>query len=442
MRTKTIIIFFSAWLALGPLGFSNGLNLNSLGSRALAMGGAFVGLADDYSAIFWNPAGLANLKSRVVGFYGTDIIPSGTYSLTVPPPYGPGSVVDAQTRTKHYLGGMAVYAQPINPELVAAIGIYTPAGLGSSWDGTQLAYLSNGSTSIDWSSKIGLVTIAPTLALKISDVFSVGASFNINYGMFSTNMYAGAFPISADTIVDLGQYEESVTGWGVGATIGVLVKPSSAFSLGATFRTASTVSFSGTAKILALSYLGYAGESDLDRDVTWPMWIAGGVAVHPLDNLTVTADVQYTNWKSLDRLTAAYKDPVWNYLMTSTGNNVTPLEWKDAVQVRFGAEYVFRSGLAVRAGFYSDPTPAPDQTMNILLPSYDFSVLTLGAGYTVGPLRIDGGLEYLIGKDRSVDVLKTNPLSPSYDASYDRAIPGSYGMKIIVPSLSLTYRFD
>ncbi len=35
---------------------------SGLGSRALGMGGAFTGLADDYTAIYWNPAGLAELR--------------------------------------------------------------------------------------------------------------------------------------------------------------------------------------------------------------------------------------------------------------------------------------------------------------------------------------------------------------------------------------------
>ena len=33
-----------------------------VGSRAIGMGGAYVGVADDYSAIFWNPAGLGQLR--------------------------------------------------------------------------------------------------------------------------------------------------------------------------------------------------------------------------------------------------------------------------------------------------------------------------------------------------------------------------------------------
>ena len=33
-----------------------------VGARAMGMGGAYVGVADDYSAIFWNPAGLAQIR--------------------------------------------------------------------------------------------------------------------------------------------------------------------------------------------------------------------------------------------------------------------------------------------------------------------------------------------------------------------------------------------
>ena len=39
------------------LGFTHGV-----GARAIGMGGAFVGIADDYSATFWNPAGLGQIR--------------------------------------------------------------------------------------------------------------------------------------------------------------------------------------------------------------------------------------------------------------------------------------------------------------------------------------------------------------------------------------------
>jgi hypothetical protein len=39
-----------------------------LGARAVAMGGAFVALANDASAVYWNPAGLANAKRTELSF--------------------------------------------------------------------------------------------------------------------------------------------------------------------------------------------------------------------------------------------------------------------------------------------------------------------------------------------------------------------------------------
>src|SRR5687767_8190011 len=39
-----------------------------LGARAIGMGGAFIGLADDWTAIYWNPAGLSRLKGTQIGF--------------------------------------------------------------------------------------------------------------------------------------------------------------------------------------------------------------------------------------------------------------------------------------------------------------------------------------------------------------------------------------
>lgn len=41
---------------------------SGMGARALGMGGAFTGVADDYTAIYWNPAGLADIrKSQFFG---------------------------------------------------------------------------------------------------------------------------------------------------------------------------------------------------------------------------------------------------------------------------------------------------------------------------------------------------------------------------------------
>jgi long-chain fatty acid transport protein len=181
----------------------------------------------------------------------------------------------------------------------------------------------------------------------------------------------------------------------------------------------------------------------MNRDVTWPAWVAVGAAFFPIEGLIVTADVQYTNWKTIDVIKTVYKDTVWNYLMTASGKDIMPMYWNNATQIRFGAEYQASETLAFRAGFYVDPSPAPDKTMNILLPNYDFNVLTVGLGYNLNGLQIDLGLEYLMGKERIIDFVKTldNPQNPFFDPEYAHAVPGAYTMKIFAPNISVKYKF-
>ena len=63
----SILITCLAVLILVPaLAFGNGFYSPTVGTRASAMGGAFIGLADDYSAVYWNPAGITQIKGMEV----------------------------------------------------------------------------------------------------------------------------------------------------------------------------------------------------------------------------------------------------------------------------------------------------------------------------------------------------------------------------------------
>jgi long-chain fatty acid transport protein len=446
MKTrKSIILAVLLAAGLSSLTFANGLNLNGLGSRAVAMGGAFVALADDFSAVYWNPAGLSNFKTRVLGFYGVDLIPSASYLMQVPAANGLLTLVDAKTKTKHYLAGMGAYYQPINDQLVVGIAVYTPSGLGAAWDGNEFINLQDyelglaagtHSSAYLWDSRIGKVSISPAASYKINDMIAVGAALNIDYGMFSLKRWAGSVPVSSGNVIDLGQFEDSSHGWGIGATLGVLVKPNSTLSFGAAVRTPSKIKLSGTTLISNIDLLGLVTQSDAEKTLTWPWWIAGGVAFRPRWDLVFTADLQWTQWSQVDELETSYKDPNWSLFFTKAGETVTPLAWSSKLQIRFGAEYMLYQNVAIRAGYYYDPVPAPDRTLNILLPNYSFNGITLGAGWDLGGLQIDVGGELLLGGQRTVDFAKWL-VDPAYAAS----MPGIYKMKILVPHLSVSYKF-
>ena len=195
--------------------------------------------------------------------------------------------------------------------------------------------------------------------------------------MFNLKMPAGSADLGEGP-ADLGQYEENMNGWGIGATFGVLVKPIDELSIGLTVRTPSTITFKGSALMSYLSMYDLPGSSDLKRKITWPLWIAGGVSFRPVERLLLSADVHWTQWSKLDQITTEYLDTVWAGLMERSGKDVRVLDWKDVTQIRFGAEYTLNATTALRAGYYNDPAPGPLETLNVLLPSHTFNAFSVG----------------------------------------------------------------
>ena len=62
---------------------AGGFALSGVGSKAIGMGGAFRGLADDWSAAYWNPAGLTRSQAlHSDGVSSSAIITAGSAATT------------------------------------------------------------------------------------------------------------------------------------------------------------------------------------------------------------------------------------------------------------------------------------------------------------------------------------------------------------------------
>lgn len=394
--TKTVLSLFLGF-SLSTTIFANGLSLNSVGTRALGMGGAFVGLSNDATAIYWNPAGLAGQKSTLLAYF-TGVMPIGSYKTTG---------IDASTASNIYPTGglLATYNMD---KLSLGFGIYVPAGLGAEWDLTDFGVPA--AANLELLSQIGAINISPAIGYQVSDKFSVGLAINITYAIFDMKQQV-VQDITGDGIPEFFQFEEASTGLGFGATLGLKYKFNKQLEAGATFRLASKVPMSGTAKnplfpalpnLPAFGSIPGPGESDFDRDVTWPMWIAGGLAYKPINCLTITLDAQYSQWSELDKLVATYDEAYWQQVMSSQGQDEFKLDWEDAIQIRLGGEYMVSPETALRFGYYYDPAPAPDENLNVLFPSSTNHVGTIGFGQKFGKYQIDAALEYLFGAERDV----------------------------------------
>jgi long-chain fatty acid transport protein len=394
--------------------YPNGFNLNSNGTKALTMGGAFIGLADDYSAVFWNPAGLTQMKQTTLAFFGTDIIPSASYQFAIPGAFS----IDTKAKSKHYLSGSAGFFMPLSEKVVVGIYGYIPTGLGVEWEGADLAPLTGGA-ALEWRSYVGIITVSPVIAVKLSDIFSLGASINLSYG-FAEFSRPG-----------LGQYSEESHDTAFGATIGILVKPSEKFSFGMTYRTPLKVKLAGDATMSGAPALGLPATDDMLREITFPMWFGAGIAIKPTDKLTITADAQYTNWKKMDVIPMEFSNPGWKLFFEDS--SALALDWKDRIQFRFGLEYKTSGKFAIRAGYYYDPNPSPKNTRTILLPEMTFNFFTFGFGYHTEKVTIDLGVEYGMGKELEITFADLGVDDPG--------MPGIHNLDILVPNIAITFRF-
>jgi len=417
------VVLFTLIFMSGSL-FANGLSLNSIGVRAMGMGGAFVGLADDNTALYWNPAGLINLEGTSVSLFAADVIPSGTYQYDA-------AHIDAKTKTNHYISPnlMAYWQCMLSSKLKISLGAYVPAGLGTEWNGTDLAAFSGG-TGYNWMSKIGVFNISPAVSFKVTDNFSLGVALNVYYGMFDMDRPATVRD-QTGTPVGFAQYSESSSGFGYGVTLGALMKVSDMINLGLSFRTKTNVTMSGEAENPSMAGAGLPTKSDFDRDVAWPMWVAGGIALKPMKAWTVTFDLQWSQWSESEKtFKTKYKDAHWAAGAAAFASDTFKLYWEDALQIRFGTEYHINDAFTLRGGYYYDPAPAPDKTYNVLFPSITYNAFTAGATYQMGAVGIDAAFEYLKGAERDI---------PS--GKYADAVPGKHNMDIISIGLGLNYAF-
>ncbi len=77
MKRGVIVFIFAVCAVL--INAEANFNITGAGARAAGMGGAFIGLADDATAIVWNPAGLTLLERPEASFVGRYIIDSWEY---------------------------------------------------------------------------------------------------------------------------------------------------------------------------------------------------------------------------------------------------------------------------------------------------------------------------------------------------------------------------
>ncbi|MDH5466871.1 MAG: outer membrane protein transport protein [Candidatus Aminicenantes bacterium] len=391
-------------LALSPFARGTGFLIYEHGAVAMAMGGAFIGLANNPTAIWHNPAGIAWLDGTQMSFGTTLIFPS--YSLTLPNwPVAAQQNIEAVSRV--FYPPNFYLTHKFSDRIVAGFGFFTPYGLGVEWpEDYPLRFIS---TRDDMKTFF----FNPTIAFKLNDNLSVAVGVSYVYSTI-------AFDLVEPILVAVPPPEVPVTfeangdGWGLNA--GALYKGEK-FSFGFNWRGGFKIDYDGDLSLdLDNIVPGMTLPGTAVTEFSLPHVLGVGVAFNLTDKLTLTADVHYILWSSYDEFTVAVDVPgIETIYPPGIADKVVEENWEDSFVYRVGMQYQVSENFALRAGFLYDETPQPVETMDPILPDSDRWALTAGFGYKVGKLVINAAYQYEPFKDRT---------SPNRDVYLDSPIPG------------------
>jgi len=424
-----ILLFFPA-----SKGWSNGLFLNSVGARAMAMGGAFVGIAGDISSIYWNPAGISQIQTTTFGFAPTVFSPSTTYDWD-------SRGISAENLAKDAFKGMAAVAFPITKGWTGGFALYSPLDFRTEWSGQQIAEVFGDTSQRIRKNTIYAWTFAAAAAWQVNEKLSLGAALELHYGRFDNERYQGYMETGAvpyRRIIFIESLAEKTKGIGLSGTLGLQYQASDKLNLGFALKIPGCMWYKGQGS--SSNHLDLDWVSVLRRNLTLPLSVRGGASFKPAPALTLTADIHYTLWSMLDKITDRYADPLWDMLFITSDSNKKYLNWKDTLQLRVGMEYLI-GPTALRVGFYTDPAASPDSTNNLMFYDVSQNFITAGLGFEGKAIRlygvhIDVGFEYGLEGSRTIseDSVMTDP-------AFEHAVAGTYRQQDMGIAVAFSYQF-
>lgn len=327
---------------------AGGFQIPEMDVKAMGMAHAVTAVADNPSANWFNPAGLAFQKGHAMTVGGTLIQPKVDFTSNASNPL-PTFSTSANKKTLFvphaYLSGTSE-----GLGISYGIGVNSPFGLEMEYPTTA------GFAGAAQYARLQAVNVNPNVAIKVND------SLSLAVGLDYVNMYKVDFNGTA--------LVQNFSGDGIGYNVAALYK-SDQFNVGVSYRSNVKIKAKGTSTLTATTQTVSNAIT-----VTMPDILNIGVAFHPVERWTVSANADWVNWKKFDQLAFTYTPT-----LLGVGSALTvPENWKATWSYRLGAEWAYSDTMRARFGYTYDPTPIKDVDFTPLLPGNDRQAVHLGYG--------------------------------------------------------------
>jgi len=358
--TGTVLLLL---LSSAPV-FAGGLSTPGQGARALGMASAFTAVADDGSAVYYNPAGISQIDGTVLAAGLAAISPELRYTTA-----GGAN----ETSDKKALAPAFFLTRRLTDRLSAGLGVYAPYAR----DAELQDDLVNGFAS--QRSKMVRTDLSAIVSWQANHALSIGGGLVAGFSQVDRSIPAGPGVRIAD----------KVDGTGFGGIVGLLWKAGDRLKAGATYRSGMSIDHDGQR---TMTVAGVATTSNARAAVRYPASFGLGIAFAPSENLTLALDADWTGWSSMDQVTT--RTDIWP-------ESTTQLKARNSRDLRIGGEYRLPGGWSLRAGLAYIEGAFPATHITPSQPDGSGHELALGAGRAVGNWRIDFAYQNTVAREQN-----------------------------------------
>jgi len=427
-----------------------------IGGRSLGMGMAFTGVANDYSATYWNPAGLGQMRMSEMNvglsyqsfgnsstFFGntrsldnssTDL---NNFGLVYPFPTARGSLVFGvgYNRVNDFTTALSFdgfnrsssIIPTLNTDLAYQLYLVDSVGYTPIQDSLQQrGKVLEGGGLNNWTFAAA-VEAGRQLYLGVSlNIVSGSYSYNREYietdvfNKYSQSRFGVDYAFSQVDLINTinGDISGFTARLGMlykfnsGARFGINIKTPTFVTVREDFATDGTSTFDVADAQGRYSY-NYRQDGKTQYDVATPFVFSGGLSV-PLNDLMVAADVEFTDWTQM-RFSNA--DPAVEQYNTDIKEFFRP-----TANLRVGAEYDLGE-VRVRGGYAYMPSP------------YRGDPSSFAQKY------VTGGLGFIVQDNVAIDAGYAYGFWDTFHVNYDRTSTTTEKIRTHNLIATVTYRF-
>jgi len=343
-------------------------------AEAMGKGLAFAAQADNPSAVYYNPAGLTQLKGKTYVSMGASVIqPFCTYEDTA------GNKTDRRRQIFTIPTGFVVSDFGLE-KFSFGLGASSYWGLGTYW--AEDSFSKYVATKSDYNTQDMMFTGA----YAINDNLSVGASADYvkSYVNKKKKLNNALFLGAGDGDFQLKGRDNSAWGY----RLSTLYKLNKKHSFGLMYRSEVDVKYKGKVYMDNLNGAGYTAynfgtsyETEITSKSTLPQSILLGYCYKPDEKWRFEFDTEWMDWSSIQEEKIDYpseSNPARLSVLNS--GNPVPKDWRSAFSYALGTEYKVNDTLKLRGGYFYHKTPIPQANFDTALPDSTSNSVTLGTG--------------------------------------------------------------